>query len=140
MAAYVELPEFMNGKTVERFYGRVLKSSASGSHRESRRIDRGLNMARSRDAKMLKFLDAAATVLQKCSESQQDRFEEGKVQAVQTDGVVEYVRAQFPRQDFTEFSTVRAAYTLADNGKDPSLMRVYGHVYAAAADEILGEL
>ena len=140
MAAYVELPEFMNGKTVERFYGRVLRSSSSGSHKEARRIDRGLRMARDRHPKLLKFLDASATVLQVCSESQQDRLEEGKVQAIRSENAVEYVRAQFPRQDFSEFSTVRAAYTLADAGNDPGLLRIYAHVYAAVADEILGEL
>lgn len=140
MAAFVELPDFMNARTVERFYGLVLRSSESGSHRERRRIERGLRMARARDPKMLKFLDCAATVLQKCSESQQDRFDEGAIQQVREGDVVEYVRAQFPRQDFTEFSTVRTAYTLADAGNEPGLLAVYSHVFAAAADEILGAL
>jgi len=142
VAAFVELPEFMTGPVVERFYAAVLKGSEQGSrsHIQTRRIDRGLRMARARDGHLLKFLEKSAEVLRACSESQQDRLDEGKEQVIREGGdVVARIRTSFPKQDFSEYSTVKEAYVAADNG-DPILLRVFGHIYAAAADSILGEL
>ena len=142
MAAFVELPEFMNHRTVENFYRAVVQSSRSGYNDPSRRRnhERGMRAARDRNPHLLKFLEKAAEVLRVVNDAQQDRFEEGRIQTVRDPNgdVIERFHAQFPKQDFSEYATVRQAFVAADSG-DP-VLHVFAHIYAAACDQIMGGL
>jgi hypothetical protein len=143
--ASIELPDFMTDRMVEQFYRLIISGSERGSHtpHQERRNNRGLRMARDRNPKLLLFLEKSAEVLRRANETQQDRFAEGVQQDVRVNGeVVDRLHACFPKQDFSEYATVRTAYTVCDGYKeeDYTMIAVFQNVYAAAADCILGEL
>lgn len=112
MAAYVELPEWINEATVEEAYRRAVR--AQEARRES--IARlGWRAARDRNSRLLKALEGGAEVLRRMSERQ-----------LGASGLSVGGR----RVPATEFQLWRNAYETADRGTPE---QNYEWIYGAAA-------
>lgn len=129
--ARIELPEFVTERTVERAYVRAKTMQQQFIARRGRDYceawaARGVRAAKARDGKLLRFLEYAVEVLKKLSDEQQSRL----------------TQAGFVRQDYTEFSTWKGAYSKADElGRDESCdPGVFRWVYGAAAEAVFGNL
>lgn len=112
MAAFIELPEWINEATVEEAYRRA--SRAQQARRESL-ARTGLRAARDRNPLLMKALEGGAEVLRRMSERQ-----------LGASGLDVGGR----RVPATEFQLWRNAYTTADAG-DPE--QNYEWIYGAAA-------
>jgi hypothetical protein len=111
-AAGVELPEWINDRTVERAYGRAFQLQ---KERRLGTAEAGMRAARARDSRILKALEGGAEVLVRLSEKQLGaHFNVGGV-----------------RMDATEAQIWREAYKAADRGEPLVQFR---WVYAAAAE------
>lgn len=135
MAAFVELPDFVSDARVEWTHKRAAHMQAAHSGGAGRRYSeawrqRGVRLARARDAKVLKFLELSAERLWKLQAPQVSRFrQEGFEAHAQQSG------------EFTEFSSWKNALLLADtapgDGCDPE---VFGWIYGAVAEAVHGTL
>lgn len=112
----VELPEWINRKTVERAYSRAQDACDKGW---SRFADRGIRLAQMRDPKLLKALEGCTEVLDAVAEEQYGR--------TRRDAGTPFAY----RVDPTELQMWRNAYTLADAGTPGAQ---YGYIYGATAE------
>lgn len=123
----IELPEFMNGRLIERTYARAMALQNMGDRDAYARrlMEQGLRRARGRDPRTLLFLEKGADYLQHRNDEQKSRFaqegHEGK------------------NYEFTEFGTWREAYLLMSEPKAHAdvKMEVFRWVYAAVAEALL---
>jgi hypothetical protein len=122
-AAGIELPEWVTDKVIERTYRRVQELRAKGEdHRATRSLlVRGMNAARAQSPVLLLFLDKGAEVLRRFNDEQQSRFDQ----------------EGYRRVDYSEFSAWREAYLLCVEPRDDVKYRVFGFIYAAAAEAVL---
>lgn len=116
MPNHVEVPEWLNAKTIEIAYGRVLHAQEK---RDDRYASAGLRAARARDPKLLLALDKGAEVLDKTAENQQGRTRRSS----EVEGL---------KVVFTEATMWRNAYEMCDQGNQEG-MHPYAHIYGAAA-------
>jgi len=112
MAAFTELPEWINEATVEEAYRRAIRAQQG---RRERIAALGLRAARERDARILKALEGGAEILRRMSERQLG------VHGLDVAG---------RRVPATEYQLWRNAYTTADAGTPEAN---YAWIYAAAA-------
>lgn len=129
--ARIELPDFVNERTVERAYARAKQMQDSymagrGKAYAASWAERGVRAAKARDGKLLRFMEYAVEVLHKLNDGQQSRL----------------TQSGFARQDYTEFSTWKGAMSKADElGRDASCdPAVFRWVYGAAAEAVYGTL
>ena len=116
MAAYVELPVWINENTVEESYRRALRAQR---HRQQSFAEKGLRAARARDSRILKALEGGAEVLQGMQERQRGR-------------TMRSASTSFgERVDLTEYALWREAFKLADSG---SPTQHFEWIYGAAAE------
>ena len=134
-------------KNVEKFLMKVYRSKDAGMRNERVRHVRGINIVRARDGRVLQLLEVATKVLDRLNDEQQWHLERGLPidELDETGRVAKRVWQSVPKQEFSEFSTLRAAFTAADqfkvgdDDKERELL-IYTHIYASAADVILGAL
>jgi hypothetical protein len=112
MAAFTELPEWVNEHTVEEAYRRA---SRAQQYRRESLARLGLAAARDRNARLLKALEGGAEVLRRMSERQLGS------QGLEVGG---------RRVPATEFQLWRNAYETADRGTPEAN---YQWIYGAAA-------
>jgi hypothetical protein len=112
MAAYVELPEWINDYTVERAYRRAREAQYC---RNDIPYAVGMRAARKRSPTLLKALEGGAVVLQRMSERQMG------VHGIDVGGI---------RVPATEYQMWKNAYTTADAGNPEEN---YAWIYASAA-------
>ena len=126
----IELPEFMTAERIERAHARsmeIREAYYAGTQRQrefaSSLRSRGINAARDRNPKMLKFLEKAVEYMRQLNDAQQSRFAQEGFAAVK----------------FTEFSTWEAAYLKSDQmGQDDSIeYGVFAWVYASIFEATL---
>jgi O-acetylhomoserine/O-acetylserine sulfhydrylase-like pyridoxal-dependent enzyme len=112
MAAYVELPEWINERTVERAY----RLAQIAQHRRNDIPYKvGMAAARKRSPSLLKALEGGSIILQRMSEKQMG------VHGVDVGGI---------RVEATEYQMWKNAYTTADAGNPEEN---YAWIYASAA-------
>ena len=126
----IELPEFMTAERIERAHARsseIREAYYAGTQRQRELAgslrSRGINAARDRNPKMLKFLEKAVEYMRGLNDAQQSRFaQEG-----------------FATVKFTEFATWEAAYLKSDQmGQDDSIeYGVFAWVYASIFEATL---
>jgi hypothetical protein len=123
MSAYVEIPEWINERTVERAYSRALamaKTSVPLARHEF--CEKGMRAARDRSPVLMKALEGGAEVLQKMTMRQMGR--------TQRDPSTYFAHTKDP----CEYSLWREAFIAADKGTPiPHLALIYG-----AAAELAG--
>lgn len=120
----IELPSFVDGRTIERIYGRAVALQNAHQFRRERRAHdlriRGMNMARDRHPRMLLLLEKGADYLQARNDEQKSRItQEG-----------------YASSDFSEYSSWRLAYEKClDPKQDEAFMfGTLGWVFAAVAE------
>lgn len=126
----IELPDFVSGTLIERTYHRALywQDRARGqkdTFAAKRWLTIGMNRARSRDPRMLLFLEKGAEHLRKLNDAQQERFTYNE-------------RGTFQKQDFTEYASWREAFLKARDPQhdEETMYRVFGWIYAAVAEAL----
>ena len=135
MAAHVELPDFVDLSLVEFAYRRSVTMQDSQLRLKTQYAAewgaRGVRLARRRDARLLKFLDQACEHVWKWAQWQKSRFkQEGFDNHQQVSG------------EFTEESTWRQAYQLADQGERDAgaQLEIFQWIYGACAEAVYGPL
>jgi len=150
----IELPEFMNGRVIERTYRRMMDLQDAGGSRavigaqapmqeEAARRTRptkrlswrarfdathykriGLRMAVARDPRLLLFLEKGAEYLRARNDEQRSMIEQ-----------LGYVKAN----EFSEFALWRTAYEKAVEPKQDveAMHDIWGWVYAAVAEALM---
>ena len=113
--AAVEIPEWINRRTVEEAYRSA--NRAMVSRRESM-ASTWMRAALARDARLLKALEGGAKILQKMSE------EQFGVSGLDVGGI---------RVQATEFQLWEKAYRAVDEGWDRKSMAIFQWIFAAAA-------
>jgi hypothetical protein len=123
MSAYVEMPEWINERTVEKAYSRaVAMTKTSTPYARQSFCEKGMRAARDRAPVLMKALEGGAEVLQKMTERQMGR--------TQRDPGTCYAHTLDP----CEYSLWREAFIAADKGTPiPHLALIYG-----AAAELAG--
>lgn len=112
MAAFIELPEWINESTVEEAYRRA---SRAQQYRKESLATLGMRAARQRDGRLMKALEGGAEILRRMSERQ-----------LGSSGLDVGGR----RVPATEFQLWRNAYETADRGTPEGN---YQWIYGAAA-------
>jgi len=118
-----DLAEFVTPFLAQAVYRRAQAAQAFARQRPGHDglklwIRRGVRAARARDPRLLLMLDRGAEELRRLNDAQQSRFaQEG-----------------FARQEFTELSTWRNAYEVADQGEERkgASLEIFGHLLGAA--------
>ena len=115
-AAGVELPEWINERTVESAFRRA-QVARNTRHQEF--ANKGMRAARYRDSRLLKALEGGAEVLHAIQERQQGR--------TMRDPSTPFGH----RVELTEYSMWREAFRLCDEGQP---LPAFEWIYGAAAD------
>jgi beta-lactamase superfamily II metal-dependent hydrolase len=112
MAAFIELPEWINERTVERAY-RLAKVAQYKRNDTPYKV--GMQAARQRSPSLLKALEGGSIILQRMSERQMG------VHGMDVGGIM---------VEATEYQMWKNAYTTADKGNPEEN---YAWIYASAA-------
>ena len=110
-AAGIELPEWVNEKTVEYAHGRVIQEQRKGHVSIA---NAGMRAAKARDGKLLKALEGGAEILQAMNDRQHGPHM--RINGVKYNGT-------------TELQLWREAYKMCDKGEP---MAQFQWIYAAA--------
>jgi hypothetical protein len=123
-AAGIELPDFVTEPVVERAYRRSLELQRSGEGSALGRAlrIRGMNMARDRNGRFLKFLELGAEILRRKNDEQAGQFK----------------AHGYAKTDFNEYTTWRTAYEKAVDPEqhERTMFKIWGWVYAAVAEAL----
>lgn len=125
--ARIELPEFMNGRLVERTYRRMIELQDAWRGRRDQRAHwlrvKGVNMAKARDGRMLLFLEKGAEYLRAKNEEQ--------ISMISQLGYAKHT-------EFNEYAQWRGAYEKAVEPlhDEAALHGIFGWVFAAVAEAL----
>ncbi len=126
----IELPEWLNARTIERTYRRALELQDharepwwNGGRRARKLREIGVRMALARDPKMMLFLDKAAEQMRGESDRQKSGVEQSGFAKV---------------GEMSEAALFRTAFEKADEPRrdEEALHATWGWVYAAVAEAL----